>query len=144
MNAVGKDFAKLVDGKSILFPQAADSLQTIQKHLSFSSRAINLLVYQTTRKKDVSIPDSDIVVVTSPSNADVFFGRELFPRYQHLIAIGESTANRIESYKIKGFSIANRPDDLGITENLTERAATVHQGTVKFNHYIVNSKKTSD
>jgi hydroxymethylbilane synthase len=116
MNAVGKDFAKLVDGKSILFPQAADSLQTIQKHLSFSSRAINLLVYQTTRKKDVSIPDSDIVVVTSPSNADVFFGRELFPRYQHLIAIGESTANRIESYKIKGFSIANRPDDLGITE----------------------------
>jgi hydroxymethylbilane synthase len=116
MNLVGKEFAKLVDGKSILFPQAADSLQTIQKHLSFSSRAINLLVYQTTRKKDVTIPDSDIVVVTSPSNADVFFGREIFPRYEHLIAIGESTAARIESYKIKGFSVANRPDDLGIAE----------------------------
>ncbi|MBX7182198.1 MAG: hydroxymethylbilane synthase [Bacteroidia bacterium] len=116
MNAVGKEFAALADGKSILFPQAADSLQTIQKHLSFSSRAINLLVYQTTRKKDVQIPDSDIVVITSPSNADVYFGREKFPEYKHLIAIGESTAHRIESYKIKGFSVANRPDDLGITE----------------------------
>ena len=116
MNAVGKEFAELADGKSILFPQAADSLQTIQKHLSFSSRAINLLVYQTTRKKDVQIPDSDIVVITSPSNADVYFGREKFPEYKHLIAIGESTAHRIESYKIKGFSVANRPDDLGITE----------------------------
>ncbi len=116
MEAVGKAFAKLAEGQSILFPQAADSMQTIQKQLTFSSRAINLLVYQTNRRKDVKIPDADIVVITSPSNADGYFGRDVFPKYQHLIAIGESTAARIESYKIKGFSVANRPDELGIAE----------------------------
>lgn len=118
MEKVGREFAKIADNKSVLFPQAADSLQTVQKQLSFSTRFTDLIVYQTSRKPDVNIPETEFTILTSPSNADVYFGRNNFSKFGNLIALGESTAARIESYHIKGFHVCSRPDDLGILETI--------------------------
>lgn len=115
MELVGKHFAKLCDGENVLFPQPKKSNQTIQKQLSANTIIHDLHVYDTERIKEAEVPETEVAVLTSPTNAEVYL-KLVEKRARHIIAIGTSTAGRLEELGMEGFIISNSPEEAGLAE----------------------------
>lgn len=118
MEETGKKFAELVKGNTILFPQAADSLQTIQKQVGALAQCINLIVYKTSEKAEVEIPEADITVFTSPSNVSAFFANNKNHALKNVIAIGKSTEAKLREFGISNAVIPYSPDETGLAETV--------------------------
>lgn len=116
MEEVGKQFASLVKDKKILFPQAADSLQNIQKQLNGIATSISLVVYKTVSKTDIKIPESDVTVFTSPSNVSAFFSASTVTALNNVIAIGKSTDAKLREFGIATAVIPFMSDETGLAE----------------------------
>lgn len=99
---IAKDFRDVLQSDSVLFPQAIDSYQTIQKQLAFTNTCHNLYVYKTTLKTEFDIPYSDILIFTSPSNVIAYFEKYKVDARQFVVAMGANT-----KYKLKEFGVAN-------------------------------------
>lgn len=98
---ISKEFRDVLQNESVLFPQAMDSLQTIQKQLSFTNTVYNIYTYKTILKTDFEIPYTDIVIFTSPSNVKAYFSKYKLDRRQFIIAMGSSTKFTLAGYGIK-------------------------------------------
>lgn len=116
MEETGKEFAEFARGAKILFPQAADSLQTIQKQLKGFAECINLVVYKTNPKTGIKIPDAAITVFTSPSNVDSFFSANKKRLSGKAIAIGKSTDAHLREYGINNALLPYSPDETGLAD----------------------------
>ncbi len=112
----GKHFAAFMKGKKILFPQAEDSLQTIQKQLNGIAECLNLVVYKTSAKTGVEIPTVDIAVFTSPSNVSAFFADKKNKQPKQVIAMGKSTEARLREFGITNSIIPYSPDETGLVD----------------------------
>jgi hydroxymethylbilane synthase len=112
----GTRFASVVGNGSVLFPQAKDSLQTIQKQLSFTSKVYDLYVYRTSIKENFSLPDAQIIVFTSPSNVTSFYNQTKIMPHQKTIAIGPATARELERYGIRNYTVPHSFDEVGLAE----------------------------
>jgi hydroxymethylbilane synthase len=97
---IGKDFRDVLKNDSILFPQAIDSLQTIQKQIAFANTSYNLYVYKTTIKADSIIPFTDVVIFTSPSNVKAYFIKNKITVKQIVIAMGNATRYALSEYNV--------------------------------------------
>jgi len=114
---VARKFARLVEGKTVLFPQSKDSLRTIQNGLDPNlTKTIDLPLYETEAEKNVDIFYFDIIIFTSPSNVDSFMAENLIEPGQKVIAIGKSTAAKIREYQIEPQAIPYTPDEMGLAE----------------------------
>lgn len=100
-NKIGKDFAAVIKNETVLFPQAIDSLQTIQKHLSFNNISSNLYVYKTSPRTDLDLPVAEILVFTSPSNVAAYFAKYSIIPGQKIVAMGTSTFRKLNEYGVK-------------------------------------------
>ena len=109
---IGKDFRDILKDNSVLFPQAIDSLQTIQKQLAFTNTCYNLYVYKTTIKADFVIPHTDVVIFTSPSNVKAYFIKNTIDIKQLVLAMGTST-----KYKLAEYGVTNVLTPLEFSEN---------------------------
>lgn len=116
---VARKFSRLVEGKTVLFPQSKDSLRTIQNGLNPEiTKTIDLPLYETEAEKNVEIFYSDIIIFTSPSNVDSFMAENLIEPGQKVIAIGKSTAAQIREYQIEPQAIPYTPDEMGLAESI--------------------------
>lgn len=97
---IAKEFAKLITTETVLFPQSIDSLQTVQRQLSFVNISKNIYVYKTSFKTNFDIPKSEILVFTSPSSVSVYLSKYTIYSDQKVIAIGTSTFQRLKSFGI--------------------------------------------
>jgi hydroxymethylbilane synthase len=111
----GRSFSDMVSGQSILFPKAADSLRSIQKHLGENTKVHDLNVYKTVSKHNLKIPKASVLVFTSPSNVASYFTEHKITN-QKVVAIGMSTAQKLISFGVNTFTTANTPDETGLTE----------------------------
>jgi hydroxymethylbilane synthase len=111
----GKLFAGVAKGTSVLFPQAQESLRSVQKQLDSSVKAIDLVVYKTTPVVGIKIPQAEIVVFTSPSSVSAYFKNTDIKSGQKLIAMGKSTAKKLEEHGCKNYITPYLPDELGLT-----------------------------
>jgi uroporphyrinogen-III synthase len=116
VSQIAKNFANHIKDETVLLPQAIDSLQSIQKHLSFTNNCTNLYVYKTTRKPDFEIPFADILVFTSPSNVEAYFSKYKIADSQKVIAIGSTTANSLKNFGVKEILMPNTFDEKGMLE----------------------------
>jgi hydroxymethylbilane synthase len=112
---IAEDFAKLVDGKIIIFPRAQDSLQTIQKALTPETKVIDLPIYETVVEENVAQSYADVLIFTSPSNVDAYFVDNLLEPGQKIIAIGLSTGKKFDEMGIK-YATPYSPDEIGLAE----------------------------
>lgn len=113
---VARKFARLVDGLTVLFPQAKDSLRSIQNGLSAQTKAIDLPIYETESDENSAYSDAQVLIFTSPSNVSSYIERNLIETGQQVIAIGKSTGNKLEEYNVHNFIIPYSPDELGLAE----------------------------
>jgi uroporphyrinogen-III synthase len=92
---VATEFARWLNGRSVLFPQSDRSNQTMQQALN-SEQCVNRVVYQTLLLKKTIIPIPDVLIFSSPSNAEAFLlANEIHP-YQRTLAFGTTTAAYLE------------------------------------------------
>jgi hydroxymethylbilane synthase len=95
---IGKDFRDILKNDSVLFPQAIDSLQTIQKQLAFTNTCYNLYVYKASLKTDFIIPYTDFLIFTSPSNVKAYFIKNTIHSKQIVLAMGSTTKHKLAEY----------------------------------------------
>jgi len=113
--AIAKEFAKLVDGQTVLIPRAEGSLQTIQKELTENTKVIDVPIYETVLAENVDKSNADVLIFTSPSNVEAYFQENLVDPGQKIICIGHSTAAAIASMGLT-YSLPFTPDEIGLAE----------------------------
>lgn len=94
---IGKEFATIASGKTVLFPQSTASYRTIQKQFKDQKSLIDMVVYDTLPNEEATIPAScDVLVFTSPTNAMLYLRSQKPATHQKIIAIGKSTADILQ------------------------------------------------
>ena len=94
LDDIAHSFLNLCKGKKILFPRARQSKKSIQKRISGQADILDMIVYDNRKKNIFPQPKADILIFTSPMNAEAYF--EQYP-YQNeiLIAIGNTTRQKL-------------------------------------------------
>ena len=112
---VAAEFAKLANGKTVLFPAAENSLKSVQQGLSPDTKIIDLPVYETVLLKHIETCCEEILVFTSPSNVEAYFAENLLEPDQKVIAIGKSTGKKLDEFNI-AYTLPYSPDETGLAE----------------------------
>jgi hydroxymethylbilane synthase len=118
---IAKDFADFIKDDTVLFPQAIDSLQTIQKQLSFTNICHNLFVYKTTLKTDFTLPPVELLAFTSPSNVQAYFEKYKILKGQKVVAIGSTTFDKLRNYGVKHIGMPESFDENGLLKAIIEQ-----------------------
>jgi len=112
---IAEAFAELVAGKTVLFPRAQDSLQSIQKSLKADTKVVDLPIYETVVEDEIDQTYADVLIFTSPSNVDAYFADNLLDPGQQVIAIGNSTGKKFDEMGVK-YALPYSPDEIGLAE----------------------------
>lgn len=118
---IAKNFREVLKDDSVLFPQAIDSMRTIQKYIAFSNTQYNLYTYKTTIRSDFEIPYTNIVIFTSPSNVDAYLSKYKIDERQRVIAMGSATKFKLSEYGIKNVSTPEFFGEEGLIELLLDK-----------------------
>lgn len=113
---VGKQFAARVGPGKVVFPIARDSMRTIQWQFAKPQNVIDLPIYATLKVPHEVSTKTDILVFTSPSNAESYLEKNSVQPHQKVIAMGESTEKTLLKARVKPEQIY-KPyafDDLGL------------------------------
>ncbi|MBC8054537.1 MAG: hydroxymethylbilane synthase [Sphingobacteriaceae bacterium] len=112
---IATEFAELVNGQSVLFPGAKDSLRTVQKALSPETKIIDLPVYETIMEDNIEPIYADILIFTSPSNVEAYFVENLIEPGQKVICIGRATGRKFDEMGMT-YALPYSPDEIGLAE----------------------------
>lgn len=112
----GKQFASLVKSATVLFPQAKESMRSVQQQFINKSQVIDLPVYETINKPVEGIPDADIMLFTSPSNVEAFLEKKHIKKEQKIIAMGDATANTLKKAGILSVYLVPSFDEIGLLQ----------------------------
>ncbi len=111
---IGKQFAAKVGSERVLFPQAKGSLRSVQQQFVKPDQVIDLVVYETLKKNSGEAPKADILVFTSPSNVEAWFEGYRINKLQHVIAMGDATANALRQHGVVMISKTDSFDEAGL------------------------------
>ena len=109
-------FLAIAENKKVLFPRASNSKQSIQKFLRGKIKEIDLVVNENQPKPKVKIPETDIVVFTSPMSAEVYFKKTQSTDNQKFVAIGTTTAAAIKTSGIQDFVVSKNPSEADLVK----------------------------
>lgn len=114
----GKKFSALIGNKTVLFPQAKESMKTIQFQLPRKENVIDLVVYETIKNEELRMRNEefDILVFTSPSNVETYFGKNRINAQQKIVAMGDATANALRKFGARANKMPPTFDDLGLVQ----------------------------
>lgn len=112
----GKQFASLVKSAPVIFPQAKDSMRTVQQQFVNKSQTRDLTVYETIQKPVENTPDADIMLFTSPSNVEAFFEKKKLKPEQKVIAMGDATAHTLKQFGVKSVYLVPSFDEIGLLQ----------------------------
>ncbi|MCC6601017.1 MAG: hydroxymethylbilane synthase [Crocinitomicaceae bacterium] len=115
----GKKFSALVGNGTVLFPQAKESMRTIQLQFPGKENILDVIVYETVKAKQAPNPaavKANFLVFTSPSNVGAFLEKNNITSSQKIIAMGDATSAALTK---KNIVVHNKPasfDDLGLIQ----------------------------
>jgi hydroxymethylbilane synthase len=112
----GKQFASLVKSGTVLFPQAKDSMRTVQQQFVNRAQVKDLPVYETIQKPVEDTPDADIMLFTSPSNVEAFFEKKKLKPSQKIIAMGDATAHTLKLAGVASVYLVPSFDEIGLLQ----------------------------
>ena len=113
---IGQEFSKISSGAKVLFPQSTASYRTVQKQFSNPNQVIDLVVYDTIENEKATIPEADIVVLTSPSNAILYFRKMYVLPDQVFIPIGNSTAEILKKQGISNYVLPYNTNEIAMAD----------------------------
>jgi uroporphyrinogen-III synthase len=107
-------FAKEAADTTVLFPTGTSTLDAVGKRALNKYTALKISVYDNQPDNSILIPDCQIVVLTSPMNARVFFSKYKGNKPKYLIAIGKTTAREISTWTDIKIHIPEEPSETSI------------------------------
>jgi uroporphyrinogen-III synthase len=119
-DTVGRAFGIVAEGQKVLFPRAAQSRESIQKSMSGTVEVINLVVYENLGRTEFELPHADVLVFTSPLNAQAYFAKYRLQAEQQVLAIGQTTADALRSICGGEVHIAESPSEAALAEKCQE------------------------
>lgn len=110
----GKQFAAKAGSGKVLFPTAKGSMRSIQQQFVKKDQVIDLPVYETIQRSDEPVPESEIMVFTSPSNVEAFFEKHSLKKNQAVVAMGDATAASLRKFGIHHPGLPDTFDEAGL------------------------------
>ncbi len=114
---IAEQFDSLAYGR-IVFPQAENSLQSIQKLLKNNSQSETLIVYKNQPKAKIEQRNEDILVFTSPLNAQTYFEQRSLQVNQAVVSIGNSTTKKLNELGISAVRTAYQPTPWSLIDEI--------------------------
>ena len=103
--------------RKFCFPQATNSLQTVQEHSkAYLEEIANLIVYKNVPLSDFDVPKCDILVFTSPLNAKTYCEKYQIDKTQKIIAIGTTTAKALQSMNYHNVHLPFAADEVSLAD----------------------------
>ena len=109
-SSTAENFLQVAANATVVFPQAAHSRRSIQELLQNDIQATSLVVYQNNKRKNILIPNTEVVVFTSPLNVEAFAANTALDKKYISVAIGKTTATHLKSQGMHCDFIAPSPD----------------------------------
>lgn len=103
-------------GERILFPCAKHSRHSLYKYIRYKTDAIKLVVYDNQVRANFSLPSCDVLVFTSPLNAQAFFDKYPYQSEQKVVAIGHTTGRALKKMGIRKIAIAKKASEQALAE----------------------------
>ncbi|MEM9022109.1 MAG: hydroxymethylbilane synthase, partial [Bacteroidota bacterium] len=107
--AIAAAFAQQAGSGTVLFPQSAISLRTVQQALP-ADQVVDRVVYDTQPNASATIPSAEVVVLTSPSNVHAYLAQRAFSPGQQLVSIGPATSAALAAAGYPDHHVAAAPD----------------------------------
>ncbi|MBP6826070.1 MAG: uroporphyrinogen-III synthase [Saprospiraceae bacterium] len=103
-------------GGVVLFPAARHVRESIMSLLSTRFQCIHLEVYDNKPVGDPPASEADVLVFTSPMNAEAYFVQHVLQNKQQVVAIGRTTAEALKALGIDGIFISEEPSERSLAE----------------------------
>lgn len=116
--AIAFQMTATADHKStkILFPGARHSQQSIQRLLADAVEGIHLEVYDNSPVADTALRPEQVLVFTSPMNAEAYLAQHSPQSGQRVVAIGETTAAALRGLGVESVSVALEPTEAALAQ----------------------------
>lgn len=111
---IGKQFYAMTGKGSVLFPQSKRSIKTVQHQMMKSVDVTNLFVYESVENSTDDLPEAEVLVFTSPSNAQSYLRKHKIKPTQKVVAMGHATASELKKYGIHHPKMPDSFDGLGL------------------------------
>ena len=121
----GRQFAAAVGSGKVLFPQARGSMKTVQQQFNQPEQVIDLVVYETISHENTTVPETDILLFTSPSNVKAFFKNHRISPGKKVIAMGKATAKELEKNGVKRSFLPASFGDAGLAAAVFEASVNI-------------------
>lgn len=119
---IAQQFKSVARTSKVLFPQAEDSMRSIQKALK-PERCVEITCYRTKRiPQSVGFPD--ILVFTSPSNVQAYAASNKIMDHQVVIAYGKSTANALHEIGRDKVDVMKNVSEKSLVETIKRATAS--------------------
>ncbi len=112
-------FALRARGKRVLFPRARQSRRSVEYRIDGDITVFSPVVYNNSRREDVSLPDAEVLIFTSPLNAKTYYGHYEMNEDQLVIAFGPTTSEQLKKLGIDHLMSAE-PSEQGLVKLLDE------------------------
>ncbi|MBV6443503.1 MAG: hypothetical protein EPGJADBJ_05274 [Saprospiraceae bacterium] len=100
----------------ILFPAARHSRQSVMSLLTPDFQCLHFPIYDNRPVADPPYSDADVLVFTSPMNAEAYFSKNKLEIHQRVVAIGETTAGALRELGISDIATAEEATERGLAE----------------------------
>ena len=115
-NTTAPEFLKIAKNQKVLFPRAKHSKRSIQKLIADQIEMHDLIVYDNFPKKNIVLENFDVLIFTSPMNAEAYFqnlaideAENKIKRGQQFFAIGETTGNALKKLGVVEVLVPKNP-----------------------------------
>jgi uroporphyrinogen-III synthase len=120
MHEVGRHFVPVLAHKSVIFYGAEGGSEILRNELPEEQVSFTP-IYRTELKTNVTIPETEFVYLTSPSNAKTYLDNASL-KDKHLIAIGNTTASFLQQHGFNDIHVPSAPTEdhvIGLLRRLT-------------------------
>lgn len=114
--SVAIEFATWLGDRTVLFPLAKNSNETIVKNIPDNQKMI-VRCYETILV-ETTVNQHDIYAFTSPSNVISFLKSNAFPAHARLIAWGTTTANKMREFGLEPTAVLNESSEKALVDVL--------------------------
>jgi uroporphyrinogen-III synthase len=104
------------EGSRILFPAARHSRQSVMSFLAGDFQCTHFEVYDNRPVADPPHSRADVLVFTSPMNAQAYFAKHPLGEKQRVVAIGATTAGALLELGVSEVETAPAPNERGLAE----------------------------
>ena len=85
-------------------------------HLAPDFHCIHFEIYNNQPIAEPPFSAADVLVFTSPMNAQAYFSKHILRKKQRVVAIGETTAGALRELGVSEIEIAAEPTERGLAE----------------------------